>query len=246
MNNNKCILDSRKKNGCVTCDAQFCSHRISMHGINGTGGRVGAAGAPSDYKYLTLPNSPARDGMESLYNVLGAYVKTFDRFYEEDGKRIKSWYFYSKSPGTGKTTTAVALMNEFIMTNYLGALSRGLAPGLAPAMYLDMGELQNAYNLATMTSNEEELEEVKATLKRASSVPFLVMDDVGLRSATESFRTLLHGVINRRATNGLPTIYTSNVPLEDFIRIYDARVYDRARDMCQEVEFKGTSKRGKR
>lgn len=244
--NNKCILDSRKKGGCATCSYEMCAHRIAMHGLNGTGGRVGAAGAPSDYKYLTLGNSPAREGMESLYGILGAYVKTFDRIHEEDGKRVKSFYFYSKSPGTGKTTTAIALMNEFIMTNYLGALSRGKAPALAPAMYLDMGELQNDYNLATMTSNEKELEEVKARLKRASNVPFLVMDDVGLRSATESFRTLLHGVINRRATNSLPTIYTSNVPLEEFIRIYDARVYDRARDMCQEVEFKGTSKRGKR
>lgn len=242
---NKCILDSRRKDGGASRE-EFDKHTIAMHGFNGTGGRVGAAGAPSDYRYLTLANSPAREGMESLYATLEKYVKTYDRIHEDDGERVKSWYFYSKSPGTGKTTTAVALMNEFIMTNYLGALSRGKAPSLAPAMYLDMGELQNDYNLAVMTNNEDELEDVKARLKRASSVTFLVMDDVGLRSSTEAFRTLLHGVINKRATNSLPTIYTSNVPLDDFIRIYDARVYDRARDMCQEIEFKGTSKRGKR
>lgn len=217
-----------------------------MHGMNGKGGRLGAAGAPSDYKNLTLAESPARDGMEKLYVALERYVKTFGRYFDEDGERIKSFYFYSKSPGTGKTTTAVALMNEFIMSNYLYALSRGEQPIQVPAMYLDMGDLQNDYNLAVMTNNEDELEDVKARIKRASSVPFLVMDDVGLRSSTEAFRTLLHGLINRRATNSLPTIYTSNVPIEEFIRIYDARVYDRARDMCQEIEFKGTSNRGKR
>lgn len=241
---NKCILDSRKKGGCSSCES-LCAHRIAMHGLNGTGGRVGAAGAPSDYRYLTLNNSPAREGMESLYKILGLYVKTFQRQFEDGGERIKSFYLYSTSPGTGKTTTAVALMNEFIMSSYLGALSRGLPPAQLPALYLDMVALQNEYNLATMTSNEDDLEKVKATLKKAARVPFLVMDDIGVRSATESFRTLLHGVINHRATHSLPTIYTSNVPMDDFIRIYDARVYDRARDKCQEVHFKGDSKRGK-
>lgn len=241
---NKCILDSRKKGGCATCDA-LCPHRISMHGLNGTGGRVGAAGAPADYKYLTLANSPARDGMERLYGVLEAYVKTFSRQYDDDDLRTKSFYFYSTSPGTGKTTTAIALMNEFIMTNYLGALQKGLQPPQLPAMFLDMAELQNNYNLASMTNSDEDMLAVKEKLKKASKVPFLVMDDVGLRDATVPFRSLLHGVINHRATNSLPTIYTSNVPLADFIRVYDARVYDRARDKCQEIKFTGESKRGK-
>lgn len=242
---NKCILDSRRKGGCASCQEQFCAHRIAMHGLNGKGGRVGAAGAPEDYKYLTLANSPARGGMEKLYDALDKYAKTFNRQYEVDGERIKSWYFYSANPGTGKTTTAIALMNEFIMSNYLGALKRGLPPSQLPALYLDMADLQNDYNLATMTSNEADLEIIKSTLRKASTVPFLVMDDVGLRSATESFRSLLHGVINHRATNSLPTVYTSNVPMDDFIRIYDARVYDRARDKCQEIKFAGESKRGK-
>lgn len=241
---NKCILDSRKKGGCSTCES-LCAHKIAMHGLNGAGGRVGAAGAPSDYKYLTLDNSPARDGMEALYGTLEKYVKTFDRQFEVDGERIKSFYFYSTSPGTGKTTTAVALMNEFIMSNYLGALRRGITPTQLPAMYLDMAELQNDYNLASMTNSEDDLLNVKARLKKASRVPFLVMDDVGVRSSTESFRTLLHGVINHRATNSLPTVYTSNVPMDDFVRIYDARVYDRARDKCAEVRFTGESRRGK-
>lgn len=242
---NKCILDYRRKGGCASCSNEFCSHRIAMHGLNGAGGRVGAAGAPSDYKYLTLANSPARDGMEALYEVLGKYIKTFGRYFDVDGERIKSFYFYSKNPGTGKTTTAVALMNEFIMSNYLYALSRGEQPMQLPAMYLDMVELQNDYNLATMTNSDEELVAIKEKLRRASRVPFLVMDDVGTRSATESFRNLIHGVINHRATNSLPTVYTSNVPLDEFIRIFDARIYDRARDKCQEIKFSGESKRGK-
>lgn len=244
MTQNKCILDSRKKNGCAACTG-ICAHRIAMHGLNGVGGRVGAAGAPRDYHYLTLKNSPARASQEKTYDLLDLYVETFDRMFDTDGERVKSFYLWSDSPGNGKTTTAVALMNEFIMTSYLGALRRGLQPIQLPAMFLDMAALQNEYNLASMTHNEAELEQVKAKLRRASSVPFLVMDDVGLRSATESFRSLLHGVINSRATNSRPTVYTSNVGMEEFIRIYDARVYDRARDKCAVIHFEGKSKRGR-
>lgn len=241
---NKCILDSRRKNGCATCDS-LCSHRIAMHGLNGTGGRVGAAGAPADYRYLTVANSPAREGMESLYGVLGKYVATFPRQFEEDGARIKSFYFYSTSPGTGKTTTAIALMNEFIMTNYLGHLRKGETPPQLPAMFFDLNAVQRTYNLASQSDDKATVQRVAKQFSQAARVPFLVLDDVGIRSATEAFKGMLHDVINHRATNSLPTIYTSNVPMEEFIRIYDARVYDRARDKCQEVHFKGESKRGK-
>lgn len=242
---NKCILDSRRKGGCASCQDRFCAHRIAMHGLNGKGGRVGAAGAPSDYKYLTLGNSPARDGMEKLYRTLEAYVKTFNRQFDEDGERIKSWYFYSTNPGTGKTTTAIALMNEFIMSNYLGALSRGEQPVQLPAMFFDLNQVQRTYNLASQADDKEAIKEITQKFDKAARVPFLVLDDVGIRSASDAFKGMLHDVINHRATNSLPTVYTSNVSLDEFIRIYDARVYDRARDKCQEIKFVGESKRGK-
>lgn len=239
---NKCILDSRKKGGCSTCQA-LCAHRIAMHGLNDTGGRVGAAGAPKDYRYLTLADSPARASQGALYGKLERYAKTFSR--SEDEPRIKSLYLWSESPGTGKTTTAVALMNEFIMSNYLSSIKRGEQPPQLPAVFFDLNAIQRTYNLASQGDDKEKVRSITNQFDRAARAPFLVLDDVGIRSSTEAFKGMLHDVINYRATNSLPTIYTSNVSLDEFIRIYDARVYDRARDKCAEIHFEGKSNRGK-
>lgn len=241
---NKCILDSRRKGGCASC-SPLCPHKIALHGLNGTGGRVGATGVPDDYRYLTVATSPARDGMEEFYEVLDKYVGTFHRQFDEDGERIKSFYLWSKSPGTGKTTTAVALMNDYIAVNYLGSLKRGEQPAQKPAIFLDINSIQRTYNLASQSDDKPMIRVIAAELDRAARVPFLVMDDVGIRDATEAFRGLLHDVINYRTTNGLPTIYTSNVNLAQFGAIYGERLYDRVRDKCQPMEFKGNSNRGK-
>lgn len=238
-----CILDERKKNGCAGCDF-LCQHKIAMEGFAGSnGGRIGAAGAPSDYRNLTLATSPARVGMEREYDLFEKYVETFKRGV--NGERIKSLYLWG-TVGNGKTTSAVSLLNEYVMTSYLTSLKANKQPPQVPALFLDMAELQNNYNLASMTNSDEDMLEVKALLQKASKVPFLVMDDIAVRDSSVPFRSLLHGVINARTTNNLPTVYTSNIPLEDFVKVYDARLYDRVRDQCVEIHYGGKSNRGRR
>lgn len=255
-NESRCILAKYcKAAGSTSCTNQ-CPHYISVHGVNGDGGRVGMAGTPKDYKLLTLTNSPAREGQPAVYALLDDYVKTFNRQFEEGGARIKSLYLYSKSPGTGKTTTAVALMNEWIIVNYLGSLKRGITPTQRPAYFLDVNEFQSRYNLATMTGNESELDAIRNEIRCCQTVPFLVMDDIGVRGASDAFRSYLHSIINHRATHSLPTVYTSNIPLErrergdehlkTFAEVFDERLYDRVRDQCAEIRFDGKSKRGRR
>lgn len=241
----KCILSERHKDGCVSCPPT-CAHFITMHGLSGKGGRTAAANLPEDYRYVTLANSPARTEQAKNYAMLAQYVATFKRMFDEDGERIKSLYLYSESPGTGKTTSAAALINAWLVEHYLGSLQRNRQPLQQPAMFLDVNEYQTKYNLATMTNDDAELDEVKRTMRRCMSVPFLVMDDVGIRSASESFKSIVHGIINARTTGNKPTIYTSNLPIEEMARVFDRRLYDRMRDQCAELEFGGTSKRGRR
>lgn len=161
-------------------------------------------------------------------------------------RKIKSLYLFSVSPGNGKTSTAVALMNEYIIENYLGSLKRGIQPKQQPAMFLDINVMQTKYNLAAMTNDEDGLNEVKSAVKRASTVDFLVMDDIGIRSATDSFRSLVHAIINARTTADKPTVYTSNVPINELATVFDARLADRVRDQCAVIAFEGESKRGRR
>jgi DNA replication protein DnaC len=245
-NKDRCLLATRcKLAGSSACSRQ-CSHYIAMHGYSGTGGRVANAGTPADYRLLTLANSPARESQDRAYTALDKYVATFQRQFDEDSPRIKSLYLWSESPGTGKTTSAVALANEWLIVHYLGSLKRDRQPLQTPAYFLDVNAFQTDYNLATMTNDESAMAAVKATIQRTQHAPFAVLDDIGVRSASEAFRSYIHAIINYRTANGLPTVFTSNLPIEEMAQVFDARLYDRMRDMCAVLHFEGKSKRGRR
>src|SRR5699024_223984 len=100
--------------------------------------------------------------------------------------------------------------------------------------------------LATMTDDDEAMKRIGAKIKRAQDAPFAVIDDIGVRTASEAFRAYVHAVINGRVTGGLPTVYTSNLPIEEMAQVFDDRLYDRIRDQCGVIHFAGTSKRGRR
>lgn len=241
----KCLLDAHKRGGCSTCLAT-CQHRIALSGLNGKGGRLGAARIPSEYRDITLANSPARVEQSKIYGMLDAYIATYERQFSDSAERIKSLYLWSESPGTGKTTTASALLNEYVVAHYLGSLKRSTQPIQRPALFLDVNALQTDYNLATMTHDESGLAQVTETMRKAMDVNYLVMDDCGIRSASESFKSIVHAIINARTTAGKPTVFTSNLPIDEMATVFDARLADRMRDQCVVLHFSGESKRGKR
>lgn len=238
----KCNLSEYRTDGCSNCD-RLCPHYIALHGLDGTGGRTSYAKIPSEYRHITLNNSPARESQADTYRKLSVYVKTFKR-HLSGGERTKSLYLWSKSPGTGKTTTASALLNTWIANEYLYDITRGKQPRQSTAYFLDVNELQTQYNLATMTKDSDKLHEVGRIIALASKASFAVIDDIGVRDASEAFRAYVHSVINYRTSNGLPTVYTSNLPIEDMKYVFDDRLYDRINDQCAAFHFDGTSKRG--
>jgi DNA replication protein DnaC len=241
-----CILSSRCKIANSAQCNKTCGHYISLHGLSSNGGRLANANAPTDYKLLTLTNSPARANQAQVYATIEKYVATFERMFDPEAPRIKSLYLVSESPGTGKTTTAIAVMNEWIIASYLGAKKRGIQVPLVPAVFLDTNAFQTDYNLATMTNDDAAMVKIKSTILRVQVAPFAVLDDIGLRSASEAFRSYVHAIVNYRTANGLPTIFTSNLPIEEMAVVFDARLYDRMRDMCAVLHFGGESKRGRR
>lgn len=246
----RCILSEKHRDGCASCTLT-CSHRIAMHGLDGTGGRTGASNLPEGYSYLTLSNSPVRASQTRIYRMLGDYIATFERQFEENAVQIKSLYLFSESPGTGKTSTATALLNEFIIAHYLGSLKRNRQALQQPAYFLDVNEWQTEYNEFNRPRVPDSIAEPAAAryysaMEKARLAPFAVLDDIGVREASEGFRADLHAIINHRVASEKPTVYTSNLPIEDLARVFDKRLYDRIRDMCVEVYFEGESKRGRR
>lgn len=235
----KCILSEYRTDKCASC-THICPHRIALHGLDGKSGRLGNAGLPADYRGITLANSPAREGQAKNYEIFERYVETFSR------GGVKSLYLWSESPGTGKTTTASALISEWIARDYLGAIKRGEQPRQFSAYFLDVNALQTSYNLATMTNDDEAMKRIGAIIKRAQDAPFAVIDDIGVRSASDAFRAYVHAVINYRVTEGKPTVYTSNLPIKEMANVFDERLYDRIRDQCGVIHFDGKSRRGRR
>ncbi|NGM81256.1 DNA replication protein [Paenibacillus sp. 7124] len=235
----------------------ICPSYIAVMGHNGTGGRIGAAGVPADYRKITLQNSPAREVMAKgkdreyrAYSVVETYVKTFARqFGDAEEERIKSLYLYSAEPGTGKTTTAAAILNEYIIRQYIGSIQRNRQPLERPAYFLDVNAWQTLFLGFTrpgvpQETAERHAAEYYAMEEKAKRTPFVVLDDIGVRTASEAFRADLHSIVNHRVANALPTVYTSNVAIGDLAAVFDARLADRVRDMCVEITFVGESKRG--
>lgn len=255
--------------------------------MSGTGGRAGAANVPKDYRLVTVANSPARESQAEVYKMVDGYVDSLKRQFpdeyetqvkalmakgvaEDDARnkaRIKSLFLYSENPGTGKTTTASAILNAYLTTHYLGSKMRGDQPDQQPTYFLDVNNLQTDYNQFNRPRVPETVAEPAAkryysAMEKAKNAPFTVLDDVGLRDCTDAFRGDLHAIINHRVTNQLPTIYTSNLPIVsdvpekekvqafmpyDLVDVFgERRLADRMRDMCAVLSFAGESKRGRR
>jgi DNA replication protein DnaC len=248
---NNCILSSRCKLAGTSECSRSCGHFIAMHGYSGQGGRVANANTPAEYRLLTLATSPARESQAKIYGTLEKYTQTFDRQFEAEGSRIKSLYLWSESPGTGKTTTAIAVLNEWLIAHYLGSLKRNRQAAQTPAYFLDVNEWQTLFNEFNRSNVPREVAETASReyykrMHAAKTAPFVVCDDLGVRDATPAFRGDLHSVINHRTTNGMPSVFTSNLPIEEMAVVFDSRLYDRVRDQCAVLHFSGNSFRGRR
>jgi DNA replication protein DnaC len=222
-----------------------------MQGYSGTGGRVANAGTPADYRLLTVANSPARKEQEYVYGRIDKYITTFNRMFDANADRIKSLFLWSESPGTGKTTTAIAVLNEWMIAHYLGSLKRERQAAQTPAYFLDCNDWQTLFNEFNRSNVPKEVAEPASReyyrrMHAAKTAPFVVIDDLGVRDATTAFRGDLHSVINHRTTNAYPTVFTSNLPIEEMATVFDQRLYDRVRDQCAVLYFSGESHRGRR
>lgn len=236
-----------------------CPFFVALHGLSGTNGKSGFGNIPLEHRYRTISSSNVRNGQNEAYRLLDLYEASFPRIFEQiEGRklnpveRIKNLYLWSPSPGTGKTASAAASLNSFLIKYYLGCLKRNIQPVQRPIYFLDINKFQTDYSQMTRTGVPEEIREEAgqryyAQMEYAKNSLLTVFDDIGIRSVSEALRSDLLDCINHRMSKLYPSIFTSNLPMEELPNIFkEERLFDRIRDLAITIEFEGTSKRGKR
>lgn len=145
-----------------------------------------------------------------------------------DGKRTcGNGLLIVGKPGHGKTTLAVAVLQEMMRTNSPESFS--LTPGkiIARPCYFatfnDIIELKGEL----MDNPTDEQERLFLGMHGeceddAYNIRVLVIDDVGKEHSSGSGwqRTMLHHILRTRFNNGLPTIVTTNLPVDSWDAAY--------------------------
>lgn len=230
---------------------QTCFPHTRLHGENGDGGLLAIANIPTKYRTSTLETLPIQADNPRSYAIAQKFGATV---YEKVQEGV-GLYLYGvpneanpKGTGTGKTTTAIALVIEYLRER-VRMEAKGIRPidGL-PAYFVKMSKFQNVYNSMFRGSREktEENADVFAALKKKmTTADLLVIDDVGLRGMTEALQNELYEIIDEREMNGKSTILTSNTPLSMMAEIVSEQVVSRIDGMAYQVSLGGVDHRKK-
>jgi DNA replication protein DnaC len=136
----------------------------------------------------------------------------------------KGWLIFEGVSGCGKTHLAAAIANYRLAKGH-------------PAFFIVVPDfldhLRSTFTPASDISYDELFEQVR-------EAPLLVLDDLGAQSSTPWAKEKLYQVISHRFNAQLPTIVTTNTPVEDMDERLRTRLSDPAlcrRYLVEEREF---------
>lgn len=134
---------------------------------------------------------------------------SYDRA-QEYANSPQGWVLFQGSFGSGKTHLAAAIANYHFARG--GQVLFITAPDL-------LDHLRSTYGPSSEINYDEMFERVRAA-------PLLVLDDLGAESPTPWAREKLYQLINHRYLSRLPTIITTNTPLEELDPRVRSRIVD--------------------
>lgn len=238
------------KGTCKKKDTQECNSLcypfVVLHGQKGIGGFWGTTGIPRKYKNITLDTLPIQEENPRAYETVKKYIERIAYFIEDKGLGLFMYSIPNKEnlfgTGTGKTTTATAIINEYVLNATRRHLIGDKELKNNPAIFVKASELQNKYNAqfrGTVEMQQESSIKFYRLKDRMKAVALLVIDDIAIRDTTEAFRNELYEIIDHRATEELATIFTSNFPRSELTAMLGERIVSRIEGMTLEVGFKG-------
>lgn len=184
---------------------------------------------PVSYRY-NIPLVPERGDLPK-YEELNDFMKSII----ENVDTGQGLYIWSAGTGTGKTSWACKIMGYYFRKI---AFRSGLEnEGLYIFLPTFLEDLRSVYDTPD-PEFEEELEMVK-------KCKLLIIDDIGAEKPSEWVRERLLSFINTRVSNGLSTIYTSNLSLEELEIKMGQRVASRIKGSTKEIQLSGSDRRDK-
>lgn len=241
-----CILASKCK---LAGDKRHCNftcfpHTL-MHGLEGNGGIWKSTRVPKRYRKSFLHNLPIKEANPEAFDFIETYVQKIIPAVEEG----IGLFLYSipnkqnrRGTGTGKTTVATALVNEFVIERVIQHAKGGKRIVENPAIFMKASEFQNTYN-AQFRGTDDMKDEAAIKFKKLKhlmiNAELLVFDDIALRGTTEAYQDIFYEIIDKRYNEELATVFTSNIPIEQVGEVLNPQIESRIEGMTEPVAFEG-------
>lgn len=202
---------------------------------------------PTKYEGFNKDNLPT----DKQFDFIRGYIKQLPDAVE-NGIGL---YIYSTptdgnplGTGTGKTTSAIAILNEFTKIQVKRHVQGKTQLTTNPTMFIKAADFQNIFNAQFRGHKEIQMESAEKYYnykELMKEVQLLVIDDIAVRTGSEVFNTEMYEVIDHRAVMELATIFTSNVPIAELNKFIDPRVASRIEGMTVQVKLSGKDYRKK-
>jgi DNA replication protein DnaC len=229
--------------GCCICDPKQDSEIVEKceHGYSKEDFCYGCHEKKQSDEYIAKEKDRYTKMLNDLSPSLrhnGVPAKYLDRSYETftgNQKAIDECKKYQSGScvlhgqtGCGKTHLAVSIMRERLKNDILGLIEREWEQGHAYSpeysKFVTIPDLLLEIRSSFHGEPEETEEQI---IDKYSTVPFLILDDLGSEKTTDFAITTLYIIIDRRDRELLPTVVTTNLSSQEIEEKLDARIASR-------------------